>query len=287
MTVIEGSAKETWQLARFTNRSTGALLAAYTDSDSTQVFAGTVYTSVPELEIKLPKNTGGVDKSPCNFIVPIADQMTLRITDGVLTNLRINVAVTEIVKSFSGATQTFSTFIGEVVGAAKNFSGRRDTVALSALSAKSMLERIHLGIPCNHHCGNALGDRYCTVNLTTGDRTRSPEIVSIDGKEVTVIAGAINTGLEDRFYSKGFMTFDGLTVMVHDWRNEVEGDKDVFFMMERVPDEWLNTVVSLRSGCDKTIETCRFRYNNEPFFNGRGFAIPSYHPQFEDGGERQ
>lgn len=284
---IETSGKETWQLVLFTNKRTGVPLAAYTDSDSDQVLSGQLYTSTPELEIKLPKNTGMIDPAPCNFILPIADVFTRRLTDGILTNPRVRVTVHEIIKAQNSTGSNLTTFTGEVIGAAKNFQGRRDTLALSALSPKAMLDRIAIGIPCNHHCGNALGDRYCTVSFAVGERTKTPTITAIDGKKITVSAAGIADGNEDRFYAKGFMDFDGIRVMVQDWRNEIEGDKTEFFMQERVPDEWLNATVTLFSGCDKTIETCRFRYDNEVDFNGRGHAIPQYHPLFEDGGDRQ
>ena len=284
---IETSGKETWQLALFVNKRTSVVLAAYTDSDSDQVFGGQLYTSTPELEIKLPKNTGMVDPAPCNFILPIADTFTRALTDGILTNPRVRVTVHEIIKAHNTTATNLTTFTGEVVGASKNFQGRRDTLALSALSPKAMLDTIAIGIPCNHHCGNALGDRYCGISFSPGERTKTPSIAAIDGKKITVSTGHIADGNEDRFYAKGFMDYDGVRVMVQEWRNEVEGDKHDFFMQERVPDEWLGKVVTLFSGCDKSIETCRTRYSNESQFNGRGHAMPQYHPLFEDGGSRQ
>ena len=286
MTAVSGSAKETWQLVRFRNKRTGVVLATFTDSDSDQVHAGQLYTSTPELEVKLPKNSGMIDPQPCNFILPIADVMTRRITDGILTNFRIKVDVSEIVKIQGVDIISPTTFDGEVVGAAKNFNGRRDMLALSALSQKAMLERIIIGVPCNHQCGNALGDRFCKVNMSLGERTKNVQVNAIDGKKITVNS-VIATGLEDRFYAKGYMDFDGITVLIHDWRNEVEGDRLDFFMQERVPDEWLGNVVTLFSGCDKNVETCRFRYDNESEFNGRGYATPAYHPLLEDGRDRQ
>ena len=286
MTAVTGSSKETWQLVRFTNKRTGVVLSTYTDSDSDQIWAGQLYLSTPELEVKLPKNTGLIDPQPCNFILPIADTMTRRIVDGILTNYRILVEVIEIIKADSVPGAAYVTFTGEVVGAKKNFSGRRDTIALSALSPKAMMDRILIGIPCNHHCGNALGDRYCLVDMGLGERTKNVQIDAIDGKMITVSGASIADGNGDRFYAKGYMDFDGITIMVQDWRDEIEGDKLEFFMMERVPDEWLNQVAVLFAGCDKTIETCRSRYNNEGQFNGRGFAIPSYHPLFENGSGR-
>jgi hypothetical protein len=74
---------------------------------------------------------------------------------------------------------------------------------------------------------------------------------------------------------------------VQDWRNEVEGDKQVFFMNRRPPSSWIGAIVTLFAGCDKTIETCRDRFGNEEHFNGRGYSMPAYHPNFEDGGARQ
>ena len=58
-------------------------------------------------------------------------------------------------------------------------------------------------------------------------------------------------------------------------------------MLRRPPDNWLNKTVTLFSGCDKSAEICLSRYNNRDNFAGYGYAVPAYHPNFEDGGTLQ
>lgn len=282
---LDAPVKETWQYVLFRNETTGAVVAAYTDRDSDTVFEGQLYLSETRMEVQLPENDGLLTDSPCNFVLPLTAGFTRDITSSS-PYPRTVVDVVEFIRADGYASVALRTFSGLLVGFRRNHAGRKDYIALSALSVKSRLQGISIGEPCNHQCINRLGDGRCQVSMLGTPRRVTVTVDAIDGQQVT-LGTSIATGLEDRFYQRGYMVKDGLEISIQIWRNEVEGDKQAFFMTRRPPTSWVGTQVTLFSGCDKTAGTCDTRYGNLEHFNGRGYHMPAYHPNFEDGGSRQ
>lgn len=285
LNALDAPVKETWQYVKFTNVATSAVLAAYTDRDSDTDFEAVTYVSETSMEVQLPENNGLLNESPCNFVLPLLPGFPTDLTSG-LPYPQVYVDVVEFIKAEGYSSVALRTFSGLVAAAKRNSGGRKNYISISALPVKALLQTISLGEPCNHQCINRLGDGRCGVALVAPPNKQTITLASIDGTEVTATT-AITGGLQDRFYQRGYMEKDGLQIGIQIWRNEVEGDKQVFFMNRRPPNSWLSGNVVLFAGCDKTIETCRSRYNNESQFNGRGYHMPAYHPNFEDGGARQ
>jgi len=285
LNALDAPVKETWQYVKFTNVTTSDVLAAYTDRDSDTDFEGQLYTSETSMEIQLPENNGLLNEAPCNIVLPVLAGFLTDLTSG-LPQPQVNVDVVEFVKAEGYSSVVLRTFSGLVAGAKRNATGRKNYVSMSALPVKARLQTITLGEPCNHQCINRLGDGRCQVSFLGSPNRVLINLSDIDGTQVTV-STTIPSGLEDRFYQRGFMSLDGLLIGVQIWRNEIEGDKQIFFLNRRPPTSWIGPVITLFSGCDKTIETCRSRYANEDHFNGRGYHMPAYHPNFEDGGARQ
>jgi uncharacterized phage protein (TIGR02218 family) len=277
--------KETWQFAKFLRVADDFCVGAYTDRDSDTEFEGQVYTSETSMEIQLPENNGLLNESPCNIVLPLLAGFPTDLTSGA-PYPQTRVEVVEFIRGEGASSVALRTFKGLIAAARRNLAGRRNFIGISALPVKARLQTITLGEPCNHQCINRLGDGRCQVILSVPPNKHNVTISAIDGTEVTV-SDSITAGLEDRFYQRGYMLKDGLEIGVQDWRNEVEGDKQVFFMNRRPPSSWIGAIVTLFAGCDKTIETCRDRFGNEEHFNGRGYSMPAYHPNFEDGGARQ
>lgn len=281
---VDLSAKRPWTLVRFVHDGGSK---AVTNRDSDFLFSGINYLSEPELQVSLPENDGLFIASPCNIVLPLeADpDFTYRFSNGE-PHAPTTVTVTEILKGdaeqITASTNIFTAFKGLCVSARRNFRGRRELVQIQALPLKARLKSVALGLPCNHQCANRLGDAGCKVDLLLSNRTLSAEITSIDGAEVTI--DTMLTGLGDRFFQRGYMTFQGLPIGIQDWRDELNGDRLKFFMNRKPPEHWLNETVSIIAGCDKTQETCDGRYGNLVNFLGAGFSIPPYHPNFEDGG---
>lgn len=285
LNALDAPVKETWQYVKFINVATNAVLAAYTDRDSDTEFEGTIYSSETSLEILLPENNGLLNEAPCNVVLPLVAGFPTDLTSGLPYPL-VYMEVVEFVRAEGFSAVNLRTFSGLVAGARRNQAGRRNFIALSALPIKAQLQTVTLGEPCNHQCINRLGDGRCQVSFLGSPNKVTIQLSTIDGTKVTA-STSIASGLEDRFYQRGYLSKDGLEIGIQVWRNESNGNKQEFFLNRRPPDSWLATNLSLFAGCDKTIETCRSRFNNESQFNGRGYAMPAYHPNFEDGGARQ
>lgn len=265
-----------------------------TNWDSDYSLGGIDYESVPAMTIQLPENDGIFSQGQLSVQMPLdqdINDFTNRFTNSQ-PHAPTRVTVTEVIEP--GAENPLASinintvFKGEAIEGKRNVGGQRGIVSFQALPLKSILRTISLGLPCNHQCIHNLGDLGCKVDLTISNRRLFPTIASIDGSVVTVNNnGAIPTGLDNRFFQRGFMTFEGLNVTIHDWFNEIAGDRLEFFMMRRPPDNWVGGVATLFSGCDKSDEVCLNRYNNRENFDGIGYAVPAYHPQYEDGGTLQ
>lgn len=286
---LDTSAKESWLFVKFTNEVTGNVIAAVTDRDSSTYFEGSQYVSVPEMEVKLPDNNGVLNEQPCNLVLPVRLSWVAALSSG-LPFPRTRVEVVEFVRSDESSAAVLRPFRGTLVSARRNVGGRREFVGLSCLPVKAMLQTAALGEPCNHQCLNGLGDAAiggrCGVLLTAPPNRLVVPVDSIDGTKM-VIASGVPTGLVDRFYQRGYALFDGVNIGIQIWRNEIEGNRFEFFMVRRIPDTWVGQNVTIFAGCDKTIETCRSRFNREQDFNGRGYGMPAYNPLLEDGASRQ
>lgn len=280
---IDLSTKETYHLVDFVH---GGGSAFYTDWTSDVPFGGNNYISTPEMEVRPPANDGMFGEKTCNVSIPLItgdvdnDTFAARISNGQ-PHAKTDVTVREVLKSTTpGPSQTVNTlFVGAVHIASSNHRQRQDKVMLRCLPIKSRVATVSMGIPAYHLCGNNLGDASCKVNLSTGQRTVAAIIASIDGREVTMETNALLSASPDRFFHRGFIKFENLFLGIQDWRS---ADPLKFFMTRQPPAHWDGSTVSVVAGCDKSVETCRGRFANEANFLGLGYAMPSYHPNFED-----
>lgn len=267
--------KESWLLVlfRYGDPDAGYFQARYTDLD--QDFSG--YTSTPGMEVLIPENSGHFDEKEARFIMP-KDTFSERVTNG-LPHSPIFVQVEEITQGlFAGDQNTQRTlFNGRIMRGRANYQGRSNTVALFALPIKSRLE-VPMGLPCNHHCAWTLFGNGCGLNVASF-RVLG-QIDAADGQEITVTTSGI-TSKTGTYWRRGYARKDGLSIMIRDWS---DADPTKLQMARRVPDDWIlagGSSIEFVPGCDKTIETCRDRYNNEQRFMGLGYAIPAYNPIIE------
>lgn len=291
---VELASKESYFLVSF-EYAGGLGEVFYTDWTSDVVFAGKIYLSTPDMEIDLPTNDGMFGEQVCNVSIPLdpdPDHFTQRISAG-LAHAPVTVTVREITRSTTpGPSQNVDKpFIGQIERSIRNTRGRVDKIKLQCLPVKARLADIALGVPTEVTCGNDLGDALCKVDLSDDNRTVSVVITTIDGQEVIISTNATVEGKPDRFFHRGFMQFEGLSITIRDW---VDANPLTFELVEQPPDHWLGETVTLVAGCDHSIATCRTRFlppggapvgtqGNESNFNGRGFAMPTYHPNFEEG----
>lgn len=279
---IDLSTKETYQLVSFVHAGGSAF---YTDWTSDVTFGADLYISTPDLEVKLPTNDGLFGENVCSVAIPLTsgdsdnDTFASRVSNGQ-PHAQVTVTVSEILRATSpGPSRTVNTlFFGAVTIVSSNYRQRRDKIQLKCMPIKSRVATVAVGIPCHHLCGNNLGDDSCKIVLT-GAKATPAIVASIDGREVTISSNATIEAQADRFYHRGFLRFEGLNIGIQDWRDSAPL---VFNLVRQPPAHWDGETITAVSGCDKSIETCRDRYSNEANFLGLGFAMPSYHPNFED-----
>jgi hypothetical protein len=168
-------------------------------------------------------------------------------------------------------SQLLIPFRGRVTRTFKNYQGRNDKILFEALPIKSRLN-FPVSIPCNHHCAWTLFGTGCNLPAIENPG----QVTVIDGKEVTILGLAAQVG---KYYQRGYVTRDNNRIAIHNWDST---DPTKFYLARQPPSEWLLQPVGVVPGCDKTIETCRARWLNEANFGGFGYAIPAYHPVFED-----
>jgi uncharacterized phage protein (TIGR02218 family) len=162
-------------------------------------------------------------------------------------------------------------FMGTVRKITKNPRGATGLVAFEVAGHRYRIA-IPLGLLCDAQCSWAFGDRTCQVDLSPIRQTGT--ITAINGRVITV-SGISSTVA--RYWLFGYATLENLNLAV------VEYTTGHDLTLSRVPPvSWLGATLTFTPGCDKSLKTCRNRWNNEVHFGGFGIAIPAYNPQLEN-----
>jgi hypothetical protein len=267
------SSKDVYNLIRLQYGSSGDFqYVAYTDWSS-NLPGNPDFVSTPSLEIMAPENTGVLDAKNLILDMPVDDFLETLASGEPFSAVYLE--ITEFSKSsqagVSGVNRKF--FRGFLLKTIKNPSGKSNRVRLHFSSLKALLE-VPMGIKAMHHCPWTLFKGGCQINEATHTVTKT--ITNIDGKVVTIDSSPGKTGA---YFHRGFMRKDGIRVGIQYWHND---SNTTFYMTRRPPSAWLNQNVNIIAGCDKTIETCRDRFNAEEFFAGIGYKIPAYNPNIEN-----
>ncbi len=190
------------------------------------------------------------------------------IRDGV-TDISIDGA--SLKETLAAGTLVYRHLRGTVVRAIRNPEGKSKMVRLECLPSKGLLSTA-MGIVVQNQCPWIFGQRGCGID--TGPLKESGTIDSIDGKKVTV--SGLTTTTTDRYWHRGFVERDGLKIGIREYTTGNE-----FELIREPPSDWEAQVGIFTPGCDKYIETCRARWDNESNFGGSGYAIPNVHPIIE------
>lgn len=269
---IDHSSKRTWQKVVFTYGASSS--RGYTNW--TRSIAGTpTLSSVPAMEVKLPENNGTLEEEHLSITLP-RDAFLDRLAGG-LAHSPCFVQVWESITdpdSVLDATELILWY-GQVTSTIKHPNGHQNRVEVRSQLQKTRLD-IPLGIPANPQCDWTLGKGYCGATLV--QRT-GLTVADISGRVLTVNSLS-TTSLEDRHFHRGYLVFDNLRLSIRDWRIATP---TVFLLARQAPSDWLGEEIVAVSGCDKSVETCRRRYDAEEWFMGLGHAIPAYNPIIENG----
>jgi len=238
----------------------------YCRYDQDIVAFGETWTSLPQIDIELPKLDGGMEDTPMTLEMPPESPID-KIQNGQ-AHSPITVAVYEASPDSPDTTKD-EIFFGFMTEVSRSPGGASGLVQLTVASLKSLLD-VPLGIPAVTTCIWQLGDGNCGIDLSTEKETGTAlcagRLVEVDGL----------TTITAQHWRKGFVSRDGLSIMV---REQPTGN--VLELVQPAPIEWIGQTVEVTPGCDKSASTCANKWNNIEHFSGVGLAIPSYNPLFE------
>lgn len=269
--------KESFLLVTFNYGEDQAVQARYTDWD--EGFPS--YFAEPRMEVTVPENTGTVTDDELQIGLPLdAGFVTMLTAPTAFSDTFVK--VTEITRPLIslGASASKVLFTGKVTRVVRNFQGRSNYAAIFAVPRKGRLE-FPLQPPTTHQCNWQVFKAPCGAAQAAFEHLA--EIDSLDGLVATASSATLSSksGSDDRYWHRGFLEKDGLRIYIRDWDGSV--DKTLFRLAAAPPADWIGgeDTVTFVAGCDKTIETCRARFNQESNFSGIGFGIPPYNPNFE------
>lgn len=273
---VDTASKDTYVLVRFT----------YGDPDDPDYIAFTnwtsdipgspVYTSMPTMELTIPENNGILDDRPLDISLPMTNSWFAALVNGEPKSPTYVVAE-EITKPDAGGDTSSKRIFyrGELVRTIKNHQGRSNNSLARFSSIKGRLD-IPLGVPANHHCAWTLFGPGC--QLPSAGFSDSLTIDTIDGKVLTTTTSSARTG---KFFHRGYIEYEGVRIGIRDWD---DSDPDTFYLLKLPPASWVGKTATFWAGCDKTLTTCKDRFNWESYFGGMGYAIPAYNPLIENPG---
>jgi len=243
------------------------------ETDQTEAALGGVFTAAPSLEIELPANTGDLDERPLILrVLRDSNALFQALTSGE-SHAPVTVKIYEQISQASGSPySTLFHYWGRFSRVVGNTEGREGLVRIEALTLKSDLE-IPMGLPCTPQCVWTLGDHNCLAILPLFTGT----VASLPQTSQAILTGVLPNA-DPHYYERGYLHLDGLRIGIAAWDG---ADPTLFTLRTKVPQAWIGQVVGVVPGCDKTIATCRSRYNREETFGGFGFGIPDHQPNIE------
>lgn len=227
-------------------------------------------TALPELSIDMGKQQGGSKDSPVEVEMKIVNPITELINGYMFQPIWANVF--ELDPSNPQIT-TRQLFYGRVSNLIINKNHRADTVGFRLNGNKAQLDKIPIGLRAGTTCQWSLGDKTCDVDLVP--LRESPMITDIQGRTITVDA-LVNQS--NRYWQGGYFRFEKLHAGIRSYTGGL-----TFETFRGINPNMIGETIEMTPGCDKTIETCRTKFNNEERFGGFGYAIPAYTPIWENG----
>jgi len=228
------------------------------------------YLSEPALEVNLAEINGTLEEKPAQILLPLTNAFADRISDGRAHSL-VRARILEVTDT-DGATDEMVLHVGRVSMAHRNHGGKAGVVMLESPSWKAYLNVLE-GLSVDVTCDWTLFGIGCT--LSSAGFTHSGILTQIDGR--AVIIGGL-PGVLPRYFHRGYVEKDGVRISIREW---VSGT--TFYLVRDPPGTWLNGVVKVVAGCDKTKPTCRSRFSNEAHFLALGYGTPAYNPTMEVG----
>lgn len=250
----------------------------YVRADHDLTIDGQLYTAVPELEITLTEQHGGVEDKPSFIVVPLSLDPFDKMIVSEHAEIELTIGEADLTDL---TTAPFVHLIGHVVRTKARFRGKTRLMRVEVWGRKAFMKDVSLGLKATDKCPLIFGDPLiCRAIVATVQATVS----TIAGTELnfSVLPNDTAKGVwPDGRYTRGFVQFEGLQLLT--LQHEI-GAKQ--FIMAKSPPQivghsWAGKVVTVFEGCDKTILACEAHGRQESFL-GIGIKMPKYNPILED-----
>ena len=245
--------------------------AYLTNSESYISYDNTTYTPCSSMRVNQAELTG--DFSSKEYVLEALDN-----TIGMLGRVSVNIPYNQIQVTVK---ELFLTDTGLPDYVKYRFRGLVYNVV--NYPAKSRLDLIlrdwkyyldtTAGVPCTEHCQYPyFGDPNC-CKATVQDETHLVE--SISGFAMTINADpALTTPF---IFNAGYVALGAVRIKI-----KYHASGRTFQLSRPVPSYWLGQSVTIFTGCDRRLTTCRDIHNNEERFLGLGYNMVDYNPFYEN-----
>jgi|GEM_PF-4399832 len=244
-------------------------IVRYARWTSDVVIGGQTFTALPLLEVDYGNQNGGTEDEPAKLTMTSSAEPLPRFRGQRFTP--VSALIEECDPRDAAATRR-TTWLGRVGDVEFNVDNRPDKARVPLIGLKAQLDR-PVGIPITNECQDDLGGPMCRVDLAPLRKTAT--VVAIN-KNILTITDAAVLARPALWWNDGTISVDGYEITIRHWESGSS-----FQMMWPPPREWLNATAVLTPGCNKLIENCRSKYNNESNFTGAGTAMSSRNPQYE------
>jgi hypothetical protein len=265
----------------------------FTDFTRGIVFQGLPYDPVPDLQINWGAKSGGIQPETVGIRVPTVTQSDIDLStferlSGPIPSEPVFVKIYNVIVSQDDTSEEgFLEFRGTLHRTTDNYQGESGVSFFEFNdSVKGELD-VPLGLLCVHHCLWTLGNERgspCGIDIasfretvTISGLSSGNYLAGINDYTVPSVPGG-NAHPVSGYYHRGYIERGGLRLGIRDWGM---GRPFAFSFSEPVPTTWLNQTVTLTPGCDKLIDTCRGRWDQEENFAGFGHAMVPYNPSLE------
>jgi hypothetical protein len=232
-----------------------------------------IFTHEPSLKVLWDRpQTGGVEDAPVTVqmrsFVPPFDKLSRPFAHAV-----VHVSVAEANPLLTSDFREL--FSGRIRQVTSRPDGQGGVARAQIIGHKSRLNRF-AGMQANSTCPWIFGSPPCQFDLPANTLNGTITELSVDGifNRIIVDVGMGHDMRNERWARGHIEDADGLRISI---RRAFDDGEETMELREIPPPEWLNASVSVKPGCNKSIEVCRI-HDQEENFGGFGFAAPYYNP---------
>jgi len=235
-------------------------------------YEGNTYQNVEGLKVDLPAESGGLDKDEGKLEgVGINDSSFLTRLSNHYPFSKVEVTVREldIDLSTDSVSDVRTLFTGLVYQATPMpLTGYMNII----FKGWKYYTDITAGLPCTEQCAwGVLGNRGCGASVVEEEHT----VAAVSSYTLTILGSLSDT--RSFLFNKGYIEKEGARIKIkyHETGN-------TFQLSKPAPATWVGSTITIYSGCDRQLSTCRDVYDNEERFMGLGVAMVDYNPFYEN-----